>query len=350
MSEELINGQRNENSSLFQCKRDNDLKYERERKGSDMPSVLSEATEQWVTAQMKLRTKSNATPIIKTVERLQGGMSSNMFHIRFEKLLSEKAAEEVVLRQITNQEWLIEEPDLIVHEKAALQTADQLPIPTPQFIAADPDGTISGLPSLLMTALEGQATLMQQDRKEYLKSLAKTLSLLHEYPMTTFPYFYYPYQSEEDLILPSWTAFPQEWQALLEVRCMKQSDIPYVWIHRDFHPNNMLTKNNQVIGIVDWVNACMGPAGIDVAHCRWNLAMIYGPEAAAFFLKAYQNYSPSFAYDVYWDVVALFDVLTDPLEVYEGWVLFGPEGMTEGLMKERMDAYMLGLWREIQLL
>jgi hypothetical protein len=30
---------------------------------------------------------------------------------------------------------------------------------------------------------------------------------------------------------------------------------------------NVLWEENGISGIADWINACMGPIGIDVAHC-----------------------------------------------------------------------------------
>lgn len=36
------------------------------------------------------------------------------------------------------------------------------------------------------------------------------------------------------------------------------------FIHRDYHPTNILWVDDKVSGVVDWVNACRGPAGIDI--------------------------------------------------------------------------------------
>ena len=33
-------------------------------------------------------------------------------------------------------------------------------------------------------------------------------------------------------------------------------------------------------GVVDWANACLGPAAVDVAHFRVNLAVLHGPATA----------------------------------------------------------------------
>ncbi len=51
-------------------------------------------------------------------------------------------------------------------------------------------------------------------------------------------------------------------------------------IHRDFHPDNVLWSDGRISGVVDWANACLGPAAVDVAHFRVNLAVLHGPATA----------------------------------------------------------------------
>ena len=66
-------------------------------------------------------------------------------------------------------------------------------------------------------------------------------------------------------------------------------------------------RDGVVSGIVDWPNTCLGPAGIDVGHCRVNLALLHGVEFADLFLEAYQRHATEFIYDSYFDIVSIFD-------------------------------------------
>lgn len=131
------------------------------------------------------------------------------------------------------------------------------------------------------------------------------------------------------------------------IRQMPAPREKYTFIHRDYHPNNVLFENGKLVGVVDWVNACMGPVGVDVGHCCWNLAMMYGTNSADYFLGLYRAYHPHFTYNEYWDIVALMDVLTDPIEVYEGWKHFGLIDITEDGLKEKMDTYMCSIWNKL---
>jgi Ser/Thr protein kinase RdoA (MazF antagonist) len=54
-----------------------------------------------------------------------------------------------------------------------------------------------------------------------------------------------------------------------------------VFLHRDYHPGNLLWNDGSLSGIVDWAFSCRGPRGVDVAHTRWNLALVDIVAAAA---------------------------------------------------------------------
>lgn len=300
----------------------------------------SKETIQWI-----LNVAGEAARVLK-IETLKGGMSSNVFLITIER---NSTRFNWVLRQINNPIWLREEPDLVVHEVESLKVVSSLTTPTPTVIAFDCDGSKCGLPSVLMTKLEGTPQLKHPNMNTVIKQIAKHLIQIHGIKRTEqFRWRYVSYFSFDELKVPQWTASPKEWQKL--IRVMKNIPEPTyqpVFIHRDYHPTNILWENNNITGIVDWVNACIGPRGIDIGHCRWNLAMLYGVDVAEQFLTYYEkNSEQHFIYDVYWDIVALFNVLEDQLTVYPGWSAFGLR-INEELLRERMDQYMIHLSRQL---
>jgi Ser/Thr protein kinase RdoA (MazF antagonist) len=73
-------------------------------------------------------------------------------------------------------------------------------------------------------------------------------------------------------------------------------------IHRDYHPLNVLWRGEQLTGIVDWAWACHGPRSVDVAHCRLNLVLAIGADAADLFLRAWQAHAGVTDYDPAWDL------------------------------------------------
>jgi hypothetical protein len=80
--------------------------------------------------------------------------------------------------------------------------------------------------------------------------------------------------------------------ALLENVRAPEPESPMVFLHRDFHPGNLLWHKGELVGIVDWAFACRGPGAVDVAHTRANLALVDGVTAADRFLEAYGTQMP----------------------------------------------------------
>ena len=125
------------------------------------------------------------------------------------------------------------------------------------------------------------------------------------------------------LVTPAWSATPRTWERAIEFWLKTEPESRAVFIHRDYHPANVLWREDAVSGVVDWINACRGPAGVDVAHCRTNLAQMYGPEAADQFLDAYLDVADGFAYDPYWDVDSVLDMCLPQPACYAPWQHFG---------------------------
>ena len=66
----------------------------------------------------------------------------------------------------------------------------------------------------------------------------------------------------------------------------------------------MLWSRERLTGVVDWVEACVGPPEIDVGHCRLNLAVLFSADVADRFREMYQAES-GHRVDAFWDIHAL---------------------------------------------
>ena len=82
--------------------------------------------------------------------------------------------------------------------------------------------------------------------------------------------------------------------------------LPAVLVHRDFHPGNVLSSRGAPTGVVDWANACTGPAGIDIETCRWNLLEWGGVKAAMSFVEVYEKLTGQ-AHHPCWDVAKVVE-------------------------------------------
>ncbi len=248
---------------------------------------------------------------------------------------------ELVLRLYDNAEWVAQEPDLARHEAAALEWAARADVPTPELMACDATGAQCGLPAVLMTRLPGDVVLMPDRLDDWLWRMAEALLPIHALDADTFPWRYGRYNARLTLTPPDWSEVPDLWARLIAAVQDAPPGGRECFIHRDYHPNNVLWETGRVSGIVDWVSACRGAPGLDVAWCRQNLAQLHGVPAADGFLDAYQSLAgPSFSYHPYWDLMGLAEFLPGPPDVYPGWPACGVRHLTDSLVRHRLEAYL----------
>lgn len=271
------------------------------------------------------------------VSRLRGATSSSLYGI---KPVRSPDTSRWVLRVIDNLEWLKQEPDLAAHEAAALQEAQKTNLRAPQFIAYECSGHVFGAPAVLMSHLPGEVQLKPHDLRDWIAQLSQQLALLHQHRAPGFGWNYASGLKVEDLRVPTWSRNPKLWERAIEIAQQKPPDEAPVFIHRDFHPVNVLWQNETICGVVDWVNACQGAAGADVAHSRTNLALLFGVEAADEFLRCYENRAVKLENQWYWDVCSILDVALPQPQWYRPWSEFGVEQMSVSVMQQRDETYL----------
>ena len=268
---------------------------------------------------------------------MQGSTSSSLFRIEH---LRGATLERFVLRVLDNRAWLAEEPDLASHEAAALAAAQGAGLPAPALVAYAADDVGFGAPVVLMSFVAGAVELRPADFQGWLRGLAGGLAAIHRHPADSFPWRFRSWVNRQALAVPAWSAAPRAWARAIECWLKGAPEAHAVFLHRDYHPTNVLWRGSAVSGVVDWINACRGPAGVDVAHCRTNLATMYGPEAADGFLAAYREFADGFAYDPYWDVDSVLDMCLPQPTFYEPWQHFGLDRIAADELRQRVDAYL----------
>jgi aminoglycoside phosphotransferase (APT) family kinase protein len=237
------------------------------------------------------------------VRPLAGGTSSAVHAVDLRD--GRGVVRRLVLRRFVRADWLAEEPDLAAQEAVALTIAQAVAVPTPVLVAHDPDGGRVGAPAILMTRLDGAVIWRPADLEPFLRDLAAILPAIHAAPVSAArplrPYSPYGLRITGP---PRWTARPAMWrQALAALR-----DPPPMrrrcFVHRDFHPGNVLWRDGAVTGLVDWASASVGDPDADVGHCRMNLAGVLGVEAADRFLALHRSVAGAGDYHPFWDIAA----------------------------------------------
>jgi aminoglycoside phosphotransferase (APT) family kinase protein len=268
---------------------------------------------------------------------MKGSTSSSLFRVQTAPGVD---TPRYVLRVLDNREWLAEEPDLAAHEAAALGEARAAGLPAPEPVAFSAEEVGFGAPVVLMTFLEGAVELRPADREAWLQALAGELAAIHRHPASGFAWQYASWVDMTNLAPPTWTARPRAWERAIAVVGRGRPQADPVFIHRDYHPTNVLWRDGAISGVVDWVNACRGPAAVDLAHCRTNLAVMYGIAVADRFLEHYREAAAGFVYDAYWDLHSLLEWCFPELEFYRPWQDFGLAVIPQETLRQRVEAYL----------
>jgi aminoglycoside phosphotransferase (APT) family kinase protein len=300
--------------------------------------IFSEAARDWLGRSVAAAGSSLA------IMPMGGSTSSSLFSV---ERTGGPAAERYVLRVLDNREWLAEEPDLANHEAAALTEAREAGLLAPRLVAYAADDVGFGAPAVLMTFIAGAVELRPADFPCWLRVLAAQLAAIHRCSADGFPWRFRSWVNRVALVTPAWSAVPRLWERAIEFWLRGAPDERFVFIHRDYHPANVLWREGAVSGVVDWINACRGPAGVDVAHCRTNLAGMYGPAAADEFLTAYRDAADGFTYDPYWDLDSLLDMCLAGPSYYPPWQEFGLGAIPAQVLRQRIDAYLESVIRRI---
>jgi aminoglycoside phosphotransferase (APT) family kinase protein len=237
---------------------------------------------------------------------LLGGTSSAMH------LLETQAGsplDRVVLRRYV-LDWVLEEPKIPGNEALSLRLVGDgaVGVPAPELLASDPDGTELGVPMTLMTALPGEPLWHPTDRAGWLRAMAELAVKIHSASLSTELSDWFPYEPVSRTP-PAWSRHPEAWLTAYKVWDRPTPASERVFLHRDFHPGNILWTDEAITGVVDWVSSCAGPPEEDIGHCRANLAIRLGQDWADEFLAIWQDLTGKREYHPYWDLtnVVSFD-------------------------------------------
>lgn len=158
-------------------------------------------------------------------------------------------------------------------DAAAMRAASEVGLVAPQLIAADEVGERLGVPAIVMTRLDGAPRPDGgADPKRWVDGLADVLIAVACAPQPTeplpkrTPWFALPLEA------PWWTTDATLWPAMSDALAEPVPAGPSGFIHRDFHQLNVVWNGDEPVGLVDWVNGCLGPIESDIACCRFNIA------------------------------------------------------------------------------
>jgi aminoglycoside phosphotransferase (APT) family kinase protein len=229
--------------------------------------------------------------------RAQGGVSSVVHRVRVRNGAGRERS--YMLRRVPRRDDV---PDHVpaaevLNESYALGRVGGGPIP--ELVAVDPTGAECGAAALVSTWLPGRPDVAPRDPSSWVRGIAAALDCI---PATAGPGVAFgdftPWFAE-GRAAPAWSRVPDAWErvrARLEVALPVGG--PPRFLHRDFHPGNVLFRRGGMSGIVDWTQASVGPPEVDVSRARVQIAILAGLGAADEFLRCVAEPSE---YDPLWD-------------------------------------------------
>lgn len=280
---------------------------------------------------------------IASLRRLRGGTASATHAINLRNPDGELIR--TVLRRYVRSDWLQREPDLAAREAATLDRLSASDVAAPRLFAVDPSGGHCGVPAVLMSRLPGRIDVAPTDLGPYVEQMAAVLPAVHRTKVDrrfkkTRPYF--SYVALDTLQVPAWSDQPDAWAAIIAAARHDPSPVQATFIHRDYHPGNVVWARGKLTGVVDWVNASFGPPGIDIGHCRVNLAVLFGVDAADRFLDACLRLLGDQPHQLFWDCRAALEFAPTPPDLAQ-WHDAGRSDLTLPIAVLRLGAYVHSL-------
>ena len=267
---------------------------------------------------------------------LDGATSSSLY--RIDAFIGGRV-QRFVLRLFTMTEWLEQEPDLVAHEANVLQVAEACGLPAPRLVAETARDVGFGAPAIVMSFVEGEVNLRPSRLDDWIDAQAAMLGQIHRSDASALRWRYRTWTTHAQLNVPDWSRRVALWQRAIDVFRRGAPNAASAFLHRDFHPVNVLWRGGELSAVVDWVNGCVGPAGVDVAHCRLNLALMFGADVADAFSRAYAPNGFAGFDDPYWDVDCVLGALPDPT-YYAPWRHFGLGPIEPAELRSRLEDHL----------
>ncbi|WP_369182022.1 phosphotransferase family protein [Streptomyces sp. Y1] len=291
---------------------------------------------------------------------LQGGWTSRMRRLDVEGGAGEggddpaRPGYALVLRSFVKPFYLRHAENMLAREAQVLRQLEPSAVPTARLCAVDATGEFCDHPSLVMTLLPGTVRLAEDgDVDRRITLLAGQLAAVHalEVPAEQRPRDWQAWTAPDRVAVPEGTARPDLWRRAIAVIDRPAPAHRACFLHRDFHPGNVLFtgagEELAVSGVVDWVETSWGPTDLDVAHCSTALVLLHGVEAGMSLADRYQEaggrLSEAPGDHLYWRVLDALAFAPDAEKVAVPWRGLGRTDLTPEVLTGRLEDYLQAL-------
>ena len=244
--------------------------------------------------------------LLRTWE-LKGGVSAQVTAL--EILLSDGSAKKMIVRQHGEVDRK-RNPHIAADEFRLLYILHSAGLATPAPFYLDQSGEIFPIPYIVIEYIEGKTEFAPAHLPDFILQLATNLVKIHRVVASNPDMSFLPEQEEfYTEKLRQRPAIVNESLNEGRIRDILESVWPLprrnslVLLHGDFWPGNLLWKDGQLVGIIDWEDAALGDPLADIANSRLEILWAFGLEAMQRFTQQYQSMTVTdFTCLPYWDL------------------------------------------------
>lgn len=271
--------------------------------------------------------------LLRTWE-LKGGVSAQVTAIEIER--PDGCTQKMIVRQHGEVE-LKHNPHIAADEFKLLQLLHSIELAVPEPYYLDQSGEIFPTPYIVIEYIEGEPIFGSQDVADFIPQLAMQLYRIHKVDCAKLDVSFLPLQ--EKRVTEKLGEGPEKVDEALDEGCIRDvllAGWPFprqnrsVLLHGDFWPGNILWRDGQIVGVIDWEDATLGDPLADVANSRLELLWAFGIDTMRSFTFHYQSLTDiEFSNLPYWD---LYTSLRRISQITE----WGLDDNSEKTMRERL--------------
>ncbi|HYN89206.1 MAG TPA: phosphotransferase [Ardenticatenaceae bacterium] len=268
---------------------------------------------------------------------LKGGVSARVTALEIER--PDGHRKKLVVRQHGDAD-LRQNPRVAADEFKLLQILQSAGLPAPAPYHLDESGEVFSTPYVVVEYIEGEPVFASSGEGDLVRELAAHLARIHNMDCSALDLSFLPRQ--EDRCAAALRERPAEVDASLDegrIRDALESVWPLprrnksVLLHGDFWPGNILWRDGQLVGIIDWEDAALGEPLSDLANSRLEILWAFGSDAMLSFTERYSSLTGIDLTNLpYWDLWAALR----PIPKLGDW---GVDAVVEQAMREGLRSF-----------
>ncbi len=258
---------------------------------------------------VRLARKVAPDSILLRAWTLHGGISARVTALELQH--ADGQTQKLIVRQHGAAD-LARNPQVAADEFALLRIVHDAGVLAPAPYYLDQAGELFGTPLVVLEYIEGETVFALADAPDLLPQFARHLAAIHRIDCASHDLSFLPDQAAHwGNIISTRPARLDD--SLSEGRIRTALEATWPWtqrntsslLHGDYWPGNILWRDGQLVGIVDWEDAAIGDPLADIAISRLDLLWAFGADAMQRFTREYAVVAPiDFTNLAYWDLCA----------------------------------------------